>query len=200
MKKNLLLLFAFLFSLFTNAQQEINTTFATQMNSVFGPLDKTKVPHGVLLDYGMEFTNVPAYNGTLTDSTYSDKSTLKQIYNTLLSSRVREVSSIWVTPVEYDVRWNNNRNTGLITLGGLYFKYSKFADNAITANKLTLSGNKFYDKIIGGVWQNPYQELQTFAMASPVKQYDDLSFQIKIPSNTFLSNYQNLVLNIQIRF
>lgn len=200
MKKNLLLFFAFLFSVFTNAQQETNTTFATQMNSVFGPLDKTKVPHGVLLDYGMEFTNVPAYNGTLTDSTYSDKSTLKQIYNTLLSSRVREVGTGWITPGEYDTRWNNNRTTGVITLGGVYFKYAKFADNALTANKLTFSNNKFYDKIVSGVWQNPYQELQTFAMASPIKQYDDLSFQIKIPSNTFLSNYQNLVTSIQVDF
>ncbi|MBG6110284.1 hypothetical protein H4V97_002520 [Flavobacterium sp. CG_23.5] len=74
MKKITFLLFAFLFSIFSNAQQDINTTFATQMNTVFGSLDKTKIPHGILLDYGMEFTNVPAYNGTLTDSTYSDKS------------------------------------------------------------------------------------------------------------------------------
>jgi hypothetical protein len=35
-------------------------------------LEKDRVPHGVLLDYAMEFTNVPAYNGTLTDSTSVD--------------------------------------------------------------------------------------------------------------------------------
>ncbi|PVX46476.1 hypothetical protein C8C85_2337 [Flavobacterium sp. 103] len=200
MKKILVLLFAFLFSVFTNAQQDINTTFATQMNTVFGSLDKTKVPHGILLDYGMEFTNVPAYNGTLTDSTYADKSSLKQIYNTLLSSRVRELSTAWITPAEYDTRWNSNRTAGVIALSGLYFKYSQFASNALTANKITLSSNKFYDKVISGVWQNPYEELQTFAMAAPIKQYDELSMQVKIPSNIFISNYQNLIASIQIDF
>jgi hypothetical protein len=200
MKKITVLFFAFLFSLFANAQQEINTAFATQINTVFGSLDKTKVPHGILLDYGMEFTNVPAYNGVLTDSTYSDKSILNQIYNTLLSSRVRELSTAWITPTEYDTRWNNNRSAGVIALSGLYFKYAQFADNAITTNKITLSANKFYDKVINGVWQNPYQELQTFAMAAPIKQYDDLSMQVKIPSNIFISNYQNLITSIQVDF
>lgn len=170
------------------------------MNTVFGSLDKTKIPHGILLDYGMEFTNVPAYNGTLTDSTYSDKSSLNQIYNTLLSSRVREVSTAWITPTEYDNRWNGNRSIGVIALSGLYFKYAQFADNALTTNKIMLSNNKFYDKVINGVWQNPYQELQTFAMAAPIKQYDELTMQVKIPSNIFISNYQNLITSIQIDF
>ena len=200
MKKIIFILFPFLFCVCANAQQDINTTFATQMNTVFGSLDKTKVPHGILLDYGMEFTNVPAYNGVLTDSTYSDKSSLKQIYNTLLSSRVRELSTTWVTPTEYETRWNSNRTAGVIALSGLYFKYSQFANNALTANKITLSSNKFYDKFISGVWQNPYQELQTFAMAPPIKQYDELTMQIKIPSNIFISNYQSLVTSIQIDF
>lgn len=70
------------------SQIETNTSFANQMNTVFSPLDKTKVPHGILLDFGMDFTNVAAFNGTLTDSTYSTLTRLKQIYSTLLSSRI----------------------------------------------------------------------------------------------------------------
>jgi len=54
MKKELLL-FSLLFCVLNiNAQTEINTSFATQMNDIFFDLDKTKVPHGILLDYGME--------------------------------------------------------------------------------------------------------------------------------------------------
>ena len=56
MKKNSLLLFFLLFSITTIAQDEINTTFGATMNATFGNIDKTKVPHGLLLDFGMEFT------------------------------------------------------------------------------------------------------------------------------------------------
>ncbi|MFY7939017.1 MAG: hypothetical protein ACOVOQ_16680 [Flavobacterium sp.] len=81
MKKSLYFLISFLVFNLASAQQEINTSFKTQMNTTFGNLDKNRVPHGILLDYGMEFTNVPQYNGTLTDSTYTDMTAMSQIYN-----------------------------------------------------------------------------------------------------------------------
>jgi len=57
----------------TLAQQEINTSFKDEMNNIFQNLNKDKVSHGILLDFGMEFTNVKAFNGSLTDSTYVNK-------------------------------------------------------------------------------------------------------------------------------
>ena len=56
MKKFSILLFCFLITLVSFAQNEVNITFGATMNAAFGNLDKTKVPHGLLLDYGMEFT------------------------------------------------------------------------------------------------------------------------------------------------
>ena len=55
--KNLFLKFSlFLFSVGALAQQEINTTFASQMATLFSPLNKAKVPNGILLDIAIEFT------------------------------------------------------------------------------------------------------------------------------------------------
>jgi len=83
MKKELLL-FSLLFCVFNvNAQTEINTSFAEQMNTVFSDLDKTKIPHGILLDYGMEFTSVEAFDGILSDSTAVNSSVFSTIYKTL---------------------------------------------------------------------------------------------------------------------
>ncbi|ELM3643165.1 T9SS type A sorting domain-containing protein [Flavobacterium psychrophilum] len=182
------------------AQQEINTSFKTQMNTTFGNLDKNRVPHGILLDYGMEFTNVPRYNGTLTDSTYTDMTAMSQIYKTLLTSRIRDVSTGFVTPTDYDNRWKNNRSTDFVAIGGLYFKYSQVADNAVATNKITVTNSIAYDKFIGGIWQNPYQEFQTFAMTPAIKKYDGLNMQVRIPSALFYSNYQSIVQSIQIDF
>ncbi|MER3465489.1 MAG: hypothetical protein C4329_14865 [Chitinophagaceae bacterium] len=47
----LLLFCAFSFSSF--AQDEINTEFINRMNYVFSPLEKNRVPNGLLLDYAM---------------------------------------------------------------------------------------------------------------------------------------------------
>lgn len=184
----------------TVAQTETNSSFANQMETMFSPLNKNNVPHGILLDYGMEFTNVPAFNGTLTDSTYTNLTTLKQIYNTLLTSRVRNVSTGFVTPQTFNTQLNNNRETGVIALTGLYFKYAKFIDNATITNKLTYNNGKFYDKYVNGVRQNPYETKQTFAISPAIKNYRGFNLQVKIPANIFYSNYQDEIQSIQIDF
>ena len=61
------LLLCFLGSNFLFAQQEINTSFGTQMNSVFAGVGKTRIPHKLLTDYAMEFAELSAYNGVLTN-------------------------------------------------------------------------------------------------------------------------------------
>lgn len=151
MKKITALLAIFLISLSSYGQDEVNTSFASEMNTIFGQLDKTRIPHAILLDYGMEFTNVPAYNGILTDSTYSSATSLKQIYKTLLSSRITATTPDMITPTVFDTNWNSNRTEGIISLCGLYYKYSQISQNATTNNKITYTGGKFYDKVISGV-------------------------------------------------
>lgn len=183
-----------------SAQQETNTSFASQMNTMFSTLDKSRVPHGILLDFGMDFTNVEAINGTLRDSTYINSTRLKEVYNTLLSSRIRDVNTGFVTPQQFEQNWQNQRSSSFIALSGLYFKYSKFVNNATTTGKLTYTNGKFYDRFVSGVWQNSYQEMQTFAIAPPIKIYRGLSMQVKVPSSIFYSNFQNEVQSLQIDF
>ncbi|CAN1546166.1 hypothetical protein MCETHM1_01965 [Flavobacteriaceae bacterium] len=87
-----LLILCLLFLNFLFAQQVNNTEFKTKTLQVFQNLDKNRIPHGILLDFGMEFTNLQAFNGTLTDSTYTTSQTVNDIYKTLLMYRVREAN------------------------------------------------------------------------------------------------------------
>jgi hypothetical protein len=200
MKKFSLLLILFLVFIRANAQQEISTAYSMQSSAMFAPLDKTKIPHGILLDFGMEFTNLKAYNGTLTDSTAVNSSALKDIYNTLFASRIVNTTAGFINPNNFDSNWWTHRKVGNISVSGLYFKYTTFINDAINLNKVNFVNNQFTDKFIGGVWQNPYQEFQTFAMAPAISKYEGLNFQVKVPSTIFYSNYQNLVQSIQIDF
>ena len=54
--KNLFKILFLLVAITTTAQQEVNTTYASQMATLFRPLNKAKVPNGILLDIAMEFT------------------------------------------------------------------------------------------------------------------------------------------------
>ena len=86
MKKFTLLLF--LITFFCNAQINVDNNWKNLINPTFQNLDKTKMSSGFLLDYAMEFTDVTAYNGALTDSTYIDINVMGDIYKTLFMSKV----------------------------------------------------------------------------------------------------------------
>ena len=92
MKKILSLLkgifiFCLLLSNLANAQS-VSTAYATQINATFANLDKTRIPHKLLVDYAMEFAELSGYKGTLTNENIVNRGQFTSIYNTLLMSRV----------------------------------------------------------------------------------------------------------------
>ena len=200
MKKFIFFFLMFLVYSMVNAQQETSRAYDTEASAMFAPLNKTLVPHGILLDFGMEFTNLKAYNGTLTDSTIVNAMVLKDMYNTLILSRIVNTTTGFVNPNSYESNWNRERTAGVISVSGLYFKYATLINDAINLNKINFANNQFSDKFINGVWQNPYQEFQTFAMTPAISTYEGLYFMVKIPSSIFYSNFQSSVESIQVDF
>lgn len=47
------------------AQIEVNTSWSDDVNQVFANLDLDRVPQDILLDYAMEFIDVPTYDGII---------------------------------------------------------------------------------------------------------------------------------------
>jgi hypothetical protein len=153
-KKGLLVLCLFATG-FLWAQQEISSDYATQTNSIFAGISKTRVPNGLLLDYAMEFAELSAFNGaTLTNENTITTSQYTDIYNTLLMARVQTNVPGLVAPTVFKSQWDNLRQANKIVLSGLYYKYSQFKANAYPSF-LTVSNNKYFDKFVNGVWQNP---------------------------------------------
>lgn len=195
----IVLLFSLLLSSTTIQSQTVNTDFANEINAVFAGMDKSKVPHKLLLDYAMEFTELSAYNGVLTDTNYVQQNSYKAIYNTLLMARVQVEPSL-VDPTTFKNNWDNQRAAHKIVLSGLYYKYSKLRENALAQNDITVSNNKYYDKYVGGVWQNPYETKQVFAMSSPIVLYKGLTVDVELPSNLWYTNQGAQVQSIAIDF
>lgn len=188
-----------LYSNTSTAQTETDTTFFTQMNYIFAHIDKSKVPHGILRDFGMEFTNLENYSGTavLADSNYADAPAFWDVYQTLLTSRVSSTASGFLLADTVENLWYNQRQPGTIVLTGMYFNYSRFKDNAAN-NFITITNNRLYDKYVSGVWQNPYQSEQVFLVSPPVNYYSERSLQIVLPSNLWFTNNTAGINSIQI--
>ena len=147
--------------------QTVSTAYATQINATFANLDKTRIPHKLLVDYAMEFAELSGYNGILTAENIVNRGQYTSIYNTLLMSRVNSNVTGLVSPTTFRTNWENLRKPNKIVLSGLYYKYSEFKPNAPN-NTITITNGKLYDKFINVVWQNPYNEKQVFAMTSPI--------------------------------
>ncbi|UUW08656.1 T9SS type A sorting domain-containing protein [Flavobacterium plurextorum] len=181
------------------AQQTQNAEFKNAANQVFQNLDKSRVPNGILLDYGMDFTNLLAFDGVLRDTTLTTSQTITDIYKTLVMSRVTQNAAGFIPLEEYSTRWYTQREPGVMILSGLFFNYSKFDENAYPS-KLNFANNQFSDKFTGGVWQNPYVQKQVFAVSPAVNNQNDLQLKVKLPSNLFLTNNSASIQSIQIDF
>lgn len=188
----------YLCSILSLKAQTISTDFATQINSTFAGVNKSKVPHQLLKDYAMEFTELAAYNGVLTDTNYVQRAAYKSIYNTLFMARVQTVSSL-INPANFKTNWDNLRDANKIVLSGLYYKYSKLKDNAYP-NYITVSNNKLYDKYVNGIWQNPYETKSVFAIAAPITIYKSLTVDVELPASLWYTNQSNAVQSIAIDF
>jgi hypothetical protein len=198
--------FLFLFVQPITAQNSFtsDTSFNSQMNLAFAHLEKNRVPYGILLDYGMEFTGLSAYNGlTLADSAKTTYGTVLDIYNTLASSIIHTNAGSFYHPIYIDSLWQSMRAPGVITLGGLFYNYSQFRPDAVSSNLITITANQVYDKYVGAVWQNPYQTQQVFAVSPSTNWYNSngsYSVQVKFPASLWLSNAGGTVSSIAVDF
>jgi hypothetical protein len=180
--------------------KEVDTTFNTAMNHIFGTLDATKIPYGLLRDYGMEFTNLEKINGTaLVDSNLVDKGILRQIYTTLATSRISSIAyNTLPNPNSVDSLWYIARKAGQVTLSGLFYQYSYLDPNAANNGEITVTNGQLFDKYVNGVWQNPYLQGSAVGFAPSVNTYRGQSFNLVLPTNLWLTNSASLVSSIQI--
>jgi hypothetical protein len=173
------------------AQADINTDYTNKVQQVFAPLDKSRVPYGLLQDYAMEFANLALYNGILTDTNKTDADTYYNLYKTLLTSAVHSNVGIMQTPNYIDSVWYTQRVPGTIALSGLYYNYSRFKEDAVAQGLVTISNGQVGDKYITQlvpcgdltrqlcslqVWQNPYETKPVFAIAPPISRYGNKTF------------------------
>ena len=175
---------------------EIDNSFYNRMNYVFSPLEKNRVPYGLLRDFAMEFADLERYSGSVNDSNYVDYGDFFDIYQTLFTSRIHSNAGTFVNPIVADSLWYLQRDVNLITIGGLCYGYSFFREDAYSAGLLTLNNDQIYDRYINGNWQNPYQTGLSVAFAPVTTEHKGRNISVLIPSVAWFTNQQ--VSSIQL--
>lgn len=96
------------------SQIHVDNQWKNIINPIFDNLDQSKIQSGILLDYAMEFTDVTAYNGVLTDTTYLNANVLGDIYKTLFMAKVRADTTHTPLFDRYAYSWARERLNGAI--------------------------------------------------------------------------------------
>lgn len=208
MKKAYLLPILGLFLPCVLASQTVNKGIAQETNTIFGPLEKNRIPHHILLDYGIEFIDISKYDGILRSENYLSVVTHKDIYNTIVSSRTSTSAAGIYSPIAEETEWstlqrqanNNNDETANIVLSGLYFHYSKIKSDALSNNKIQVNNDTYDDKYINGVWQNPYETKTAFSISSSIQEIKQSDVSVYLPTSLWYTNQSTSIGAIQIDF
>ncbi len=207
---------------FVQAQNNANTGFRTRTNYVFQLLEKDRVPYSLLSDYAMEFAELKAYNGFLTDSNKVNYDAVQAMYRTVYMSKINNLIPSLTTPKQFEEDWGNARSVGKIVLGGVFYNYACFKDYAYQSGLVSVVNDQVKDKYLieqvpcdggGGIfyrprpkdelcerrtWINPYDIRTVLGIAPVINSYSQKTLSIIIPNHLFQSNLTSQMTSLQM--
>ncbi|MCL6273020.1 hypothetical protein M3P19_03315 [Muricauda sp. 2012CJ35-5] len=210
--KKILVLFALFVGLDAHAQLHIDFEIANKTNEVFGPLDKSKIPHGMLLDYGYDFLEVTNYDGVLRDNNYIVPSVYRDLYNSVVSMRTHLLVPKLVDPIALEQSWKSTSKslankvgkgtlTTSVVVNGLYYHYSKIREDALDQGLIqVIDGKQYEDVFINTQWQNPYETKEVFAMTLPVTRINNSKIALLLEESEWRTNQDALVESFAVDF
>jgi hypothetical protein len=177
----------------------VNHNYRSYVNTVFGALEPGRVPTGLLLDYAFDFTDPKIYNGSnnMADSTLMEPGRYSELYKTLYTSRFNTIAASMRHPTVHDSLCYIARQKNVITLNGLLYAYNAIDPNAQANGTLQTINGQLKDRYVNGVWQNPYQNFITAAIAPSTIRYTRTYCSVKLPANLFMSNMTAQINTIQ---
>lgn len=117
--------------------------------------DTLKIGTGYLIDQAVDLVKTGLFDGqALCDSNYVDAALFRDLFRTMNFAKVNDRA----TEYDADLIYGSLESSSYVKLSSAVFKYNYIVANAITDGLIDYNSvtNRLYDKITGGVWQNPY--------------------------------------------
>ncbi len=140
------------------------TSFADSINRVFQYVDKTRVPSGILEEYGLQFLDHVPYTGTngFTAANRMDINRWHALYGDLYGARINANADNLVPLTTVNLRLNLYARDANVELPILHFDYHSIRTDALSGGRIRSVRNRLYD--VAG--QDPYQRNTAFAVAA----------------------------------
>ncbi|HBY54847.1 MAG TPA: hypothetical protein DEH15_20750 [Marinilabiliales bacterium] len=146
-----------------------STNFRSQMNTIFGNVDLSQVPSGILFDYGLNLVDDSLYNGTLVADNILSPQVWKKLYGDLWSSKVSSAGTM--PDIEVVNNTINTYATGDATLiPVLFYNYHRISATALSNNLMYIASNQLYDT--PGRLQSPYIGQVAFGAAGMQSRFE----------------------------
>jgi hypothetical protein len=178
-----------------NSVGQSSLTFTQAMDSVLAPLDKNRIPTGILYERVKPIANIDLFNLPSSDPFISDYSYFNQAYFELYNAAYNKTG--WLNPQHLRAWAEGEALQGRYNIGVLDYQFNMIDSNALNNGQLSLSNGQFYD--VPGT-TNPYwtKRLQVAAILG-----DEIpSGQVSIIFNTgFIKTNQSVIISsIQLNF
>lgn len=188
--KVVILLFLFFFCIVNisfGQSVEENKEVRNFLNEMFQPLNKSKIPYGLLKDYAFELTDLDKFTGSaLTDNNCVDRQTYELLLRSIRSSAVatKPFGDVFeILTKQYSLGDNNT-----ISLSGLAYQFSVIKENAVANGLIRYEGEKVYDNTKNGIWQDPYETNYAIGFCAHDSIFRGRSFTFKLDQSCWFSN------------
>ncbi|MGH2643348.1 MAG: esterase/lipase family protein, partial [Chitinophagaceae bacterium] len=178
------------FSLFVHlAHAQTTDSFYLRTQYIFQYLEKNRITTGMLQDYGIDFIDIENYDGLqLSDTNQVTSLKWQDLYESLYTYQINTNALLTLSPDSVNSLVFNDQQNGYTPLSLLMIQYDKFRDDAATNNLITISNDQFYDRYVNGVWQNPYEIKNAFAVGMAQDIYKTADITFRLPSNLVFNN------------
>lgn len=166
----------FIFCLFFQIVLAQNTDFRNQMNTIFGNVDLSQVPSGILFDYGLNLVDDSLYNGTLTEDNILSPQMWKSLYADLWSSQVT-TANLLPDIEDINVAIDSYAANEATLIPVLFYKYHRISPDALSTNLMYVSNDKLYDT--PGRTQSPYLNQIAFAASTVQPRFETTDGVVK---------------------
>ena len=163
----------------------VETNPGLMMDSIFRKLDPQYMSTNFLADRSLAFIDYRSYHGKLADSNWMTYSKFLRLNGAMITAihdtgyQVKMLDTIKHWYQHYD-------SLGYQPFGLLNLQYDQLKDSALADNLIRKNGIQLED--VQGRSENPYWTKRLFAGAFHTRKIKGASYQVRIPSELFISN------------
>lgn len=171
------------------------TGFADAINAVFQSVDKSRVPSGILEEYGLQFIDHVSFTGTngFTVANQLDINRWRALYGDLYGARINSNAAAMQALSGVNVRLELYANEPNVELPILHFDYHSIRTDALSSGRIQSISNRLYD--VAG--QDPYQLNTAFAVAASATDLPSATPSFIFRPGLFYTNTGRTVATLQ---